>query len=83
MATFWEIAAHSVNRMFSLYYVLFLVVSHFGFESGIVFLIAPDPGHCLLFTFKNGSNKVPLFISILFTICNLVELNFHHENKSV
>ena len=40
MATFWERAAHSVNRMFLLYF-MFLVVSHFGFEGGILVLIPP------------------------------------------
>ena len=47
MAIFWEIAAHSVYHMFSFYYVhifVILVVSHFGFEGGVVFFIAPVPG---------------------------------------
>ena len=30
--------------------VVYLVVSHFGFEDGTVVLIAQVPGHCLLFT---------------------------------
>ena len=38
-------AAHSVNRMFS----LLCLVSHFGFEGGILGLIATVLGHCLLF----------------------------------
>ena len=29
-----------------------LVISHFGFEGGICFLIAPVPVHCFLITFK-------------------------------
>ena len=34
MATFWEIAAHSVDHVFSLYcdYIVILVISRFGFE---------------------------------------------------
>ena len=57
MATFWEIAAHSVYRMF---FIVILVTSHFGFEGGTLVLIAPVPGHCLSFTFKDlfhHSNK--------------------------
>ena len=48
MATFWERAAHSVNRMFSLLclYVA-LVVFHFSFEGGTLVLIASVSGHCL------------------------------------
>ena len=45
MATFWEIAAHSVNHMFPLLCLfVVLVVSHVGFEDGNMFLIAPVPG---------------------------------------
>ena len=43
VATFWERAAHLVNRMFSLYFVI-LVISHFGFEGGTLVLIASAPG---------------------------------------
>ena len=47
MATFWEIAAHSVDH-----YVLFviLVISQFGFEGWIWVLIALGPDLCILFT---------------------------------
>ena len=46
MATFWERAAHLVNRMFSLLWLFVaLVVSHFGFEGGTLVLIASVPGH--------------------------------------
>ena len=54
MATFWERAAHSVYRMFSLYLALLiviLVISHFGFEGGTLVLIAPVPSNGLTFTF--------------------------------
>ena len=56
MATFWERAAHSVGRVFSLYFFyffffFFFVISRFGFESGVLFLIAPVPVHCLRVTF--------------------------------
>ena len=52
MSTFWERAAHSVYRMFSLFLLLIvsLVISHFGFEGGTFVLIASLPGHCLYFT---------------------------------
>ena len=42
MATFWEIAAHSVDHILSLY---------FDFEAWIWVLIAPFPDLCTLFTF--------------------------------
>ena len=54
MVTFWEIAAHSVNHMFSFVFCLFviLVVSHFGFGGWIwVLQIASVPGLCVLLTF--------------------------------
>ena len=50
MATFWEIAAHSVDHMFSLYFVI-LVISGFGFEGLIWDLIASVPDLCIRFTF--------------------------------
>ena len=52
MATFWERAAHSVYRMFSLFFLLIviLVISHFSFEGGTLVLIASVPSHCLFFT---------------------------------
>ena len=47
MATFWEIAAHSVDHMFFLYfdylYFSILVISRFGFEGCIWVLIASVP----------------------------------------
>ena len=53
MATFWEIAAHSVSNLFSLYFVYleYLFISRFGFKSGICLLIAPVPVHCFSITF--------------------------------
>ena len=52
MATFWERAAYSVYRMFSLYFdIVILVISHFGFEGGTLVLIASVPGYCVSFTF--------------------------------
>ena len=47
MATFWERAAYSD------YHVLFvvLVISHFGFEGGALYLIVSVPGHCVSSTF--------------------------------
>ena len=53
MATFFERAAHSVNRMFSLLCLFVaLVVSHFVFEGMALVLTESDPGHCLPFTFS-------------------------------
>ena len=54
MATFWEIAARSVNNLFSLYFVYLksLFISRFGFKSGICLLIAPVPVHCFSITFE-------------------------------
>ena len=44
MDTFWERAAHSIYRMFSLYFdIVSLVISHFGFEGGTLVLIALVP----------------------------------------
>ena len=51
MATFVERAAHSIDHVFSLYfYYLFvvLVTSRFCFEGGILVLIAPILGRCIL-----------------------------------
>ena len=40
MAIFWQIAAHSVYLMFSLYSYFFnLVISYFGFEGGTIGII--------------------------------------------
>ena len=50
MAIFWERAAHSVDVMFFVIRLfVILVISRFGFEGRIWVLIAPVPGHCLLF----------------------------------
>ena len=48
-----KIAAHSAYDMFSWYKYLIvnLVVSHLGFWSGNLFLIAPFPDLCLLVPF--------------------------------
>ena len=52
MATFWERAAHSLYRVFSLYFdIVILGISHFDFEGGTLVLIASVPGHCLSFAF--------------------------------
>ena len=57
MAKCWEIAAHSVDHMFSLVFCLFviLVISRFGFgfEGLIWVLIASVPDLCILLTFKD------------------------------
>ena len=49
MATFWEIAAHSADHMFSFYFdFVILAFSRFGFESWILVLIASVPDLCIL-----------------------------------
>ena len=69
MATSWEKAAHSVNRMFSLLCLFSaLIVSHFGFEGRTLVLIASVAGHYLggPFTFYRGTlYRHPLLICIL------------------
>ena len=44
----------SVGNMFSLsfVYLYFLFISHFGFKSGILLLIATVPVHCFSITFR-------------------------------
>ena len=53
MATFWgkSCSFNSVDRMLSLYCILILVISRFGFEGRISVLIVPGPGYCFSFTF--------------------------------
>ena len=48
--TYWEIVAHLVSHLFTLYFALFeiIVISHLVFEGGICILIAPVPVHLLL-----------------------------------
>ena len=51
MASFWEIAAHSVdNNVFFFFFLLFviLVISRRGFEGWIWVLIASVPDLCIL-----------------------------------
>ena len=53
MATFWEIAARSVNNKFVLIvFCLFVIFIYFpfGFKSRICLLIAPVPVHCFSIT---------------------------------
>ena len=49
MATFWEIAAHSIDHMFLF---VIIVISRFGFEDRIWVLIASVPDLCIHFTFS-------------------------------
>ena len=53
VATFWERAAHSINRMF---YCIMSICNFgcfpFGFEGGSVVLVASAPGHDLPFAAK-------------------------------
>ena len=48
---FGEIAAGSVDHMFSFVFCLFVVTSHFGIESWIWVLVASVPDLCTLLTF--------------------------------
>ena len=58
MVTIWEIAAHSVYHMFSLYFgIVISVISHFIFWGGALVLIASVPGHCLSFFIKGECNE--------------------------
>ena len=69
MANFWEIAARSVNNLFSLYfvYLLYLFISRFGFKSGICLLIASVPVHCFSITFITHS-----ILSVLLLVKELI-----------
>ena len=62
MATSWEIATHSVDRMFS---PVILVISRLGFEGWIWVLIASVHGLCIPFTLDLFSGQI-LDIQILF-----------------
>ena len=55
MITFWERAARSVDRIFFFCITCMSICkfgfSRFGFGGRLWLLLAPLPGHCLLFTF--------------------------------
>ena len=78
MATFWEIAAHSVDHMFSLYfdYLYLLVISRFGFEGWRWVLIASvqDLIIAYFFTFitqqfLSKGKIITLLITLIFSEC--------------
>ena len=50
MVTFWERTTRSVDPMFSLCIMSFVIldISRFGFRARIWVLITPVPGHCIL-----------------------------------
>ena len=54
MATFWEIAAQSVDHMFSLCFCYNFSYFRFGVEGWIWVQIASFPDLCILFTFSNS-----------------------------
>ena len=60
MATFWKIAAHSVDHVFSFVFglIVILVISHFGFEGCIWVLIASIPDLCMLHTSSSSSKTI-------------------------
>ena len=74
MATFWDITAHSVDHMFSLF---FTFISRFGFEGLIWDLIASVHYLCILFTFmflKKGIDTRGLSVPVsgLYTCMNII-----------
>ena len=84
MATFWERAAHSVNRMMSLLYL----VSHLGFEGGTLVLIATVTGHCLPFNvdcqLQNNHKTKNDFCALNINTCkmfNLFSCYIYHKLK--
>ena len=60
MATFWEIAAHSVDHyMFSLYFAyLYFSYFPFGFEGWNWVMIATVPDLCILFTLNKTTIEI-------------------------
>ena len=61
MDTFWERAAHMVDRVFSLIYlVVALIVSHVRFEGRTLVLMASVPDQCLLLIFVSSTCKFNL-----------------------
>ena len=66
VATFWEIAARSVNNLFLLYivYLQYLFISRFGFKSGIYLFIAPVPVHCSSITFRKSLSLLMIPITL-------------------
>ena len=78
MADFWERGAHSVKHMF-----IALVVSHFGFEDGILVLIASIPSHCLPFPYyQNILQEILLCILVLSTVCSSISVPLQILNKN-
>ena len=69
----WEIAVHSVDHMFSLYFDCFF---RFGFEGWIWVLIASVPDLCILFTFIIGkiesSSLKPQGMKPVYLVCSNV-----------
>ena len=73
MVILLERAAHSVNRLFYLYYAT-VFVSHFGLEGMILVMIAPVHAHCLHFTLyitnllKINTNIISTVIAYFYVI---------------
>ena len=75
MATFWEIAAHSVDHVFSFVVWLFvmLVVSNSGFVGWVWVLVALVPDLCVLLTFKKRTSVAFLkYLSIVLAYKSLI-----------
>ena len=55
-----------VSNLFSLYFVYlqYLLISRFGFKSGIYLLIAPVPDHCFSITFNFKIRHLIIFQNI-------------------
>ena len=71
MATFWEIAARSVDHVFSLCfdYFVVLIISRFGFKDWVWVLIASVPDLCILFYFSDKTMRMYEVISFSWSAC--------------
>ena len=71
----WEIAAHSVDHMFSF---VILVISRFGFEGWIWVLTATLPDFCILFIYINLRKSLEIktslkFSNVLFNLFKIIQ----------
>ena len=62
MATFWKIAAHSVDHMFSKCILTILVIPVLVLRAGFGNLISSVPGLCKLFTFYSVREIQIIFV---------------------
>ena len=72
MATLWEIAAHSVDHMFPLYFdyaFVILVISRFSFEGWIWVLVSSVPDLCILLAYNFCTNHLFPHLFLQYTLC--------------